>query len=135
VAQKNTKTAIRDYVITRMGTFCAVRSAEVFDLRPVWKHLRIRTPLTFQVLGRSFATHNQTQLKNVQVHLGQESTRTTADIYAVEIPDKIRPTQERLAAEIQALVGESGRAKPQRKPTEKVDATGPALAKPTSVSS
>jgi integrase len=33
MAQNNTKTGIRDYAITRIGTFCAVRSAEVFGLR------------------------------------------------------------------------------------------------------
>jgi len=43
------------------------------NLQPVGKHLGIRTPLTFQVLRRSFATHNQKQLKNVQAHLGHQS--------------------------------------------------------------
>src|SRR5215831_2242220 len=33
MAQNNTKTGIRDYAITRIGTFYAVRSAEVFGLR------------------------------------------------------------------------------------------------------
>jgi len=177
------KTGIRDYAITRIGTFCAVRSAEVFglcwecdlgkdlfikhsawegklyerhtkkakprkvavdkrtrqaleswkeicndtrpealifpsdkagvpftsrnwlerNLQPIGKSLGIRTPLTFHVLRRSFATHNQKQLKNVQVHLGHESTGTTADLYVVEIPQEVRRTQERYAAEIDAL--------------------------------
>jgi integrase len=159
---------IRDYAIARIGTFCAVRSAEVFGLRwecdlgkdlfikhsawegklyerhtkkakprrvavdnrtrlaldawkeicndtrpealmfpsektgvpftsrnwlernlqPIGRNLGIRTLLTFQVLRRSFATHNQKQLKNVQAHLGHESTGTTADLYVVEIPEE-----------------------------------------------
>jgi len=184
MAENKSKAGIRDYAITRIGTFCAVRSAEVFGLRwecdlgkdlyikhsawegklyerhtkkakprkvavdkrtrqtidnwkkicndtrpealmfpsqkpavpftsrnwlernlqPVGKNLGIRTPLTFQVLRRSFATHNQKQLKNVQAHLGHESTGTTADLYVVEIPKEVRRTQELYAAEIEALV-------------------------------
>jgi integrase len=56
------------------------------------------------VLRRSFATHNQKQLKNVQAHLGHQSTGTTADLYVVEIPKEVRRTQERYAAEIETLV-------------------------------
>lgn len=33
MANNERKTGIRDYAITRIGTFCAVRSAEVFGLR------------------------------------------------------------------------------------------------------
>jgi integrase len=171
---------LRDYAITRIGTFCAVRSAEVFglcwesdlgsdlyiknsawegklyerhtkkakprkvaidagtrevldrwkrisrdtrpgslmfpskkpgvpltsrnwlerNLQPIGKRLGIQTPLTFQVLRRSFATHNQKHLKNVQAHLGHESPVTTANLYVVEIPEEVRRTQERYAREI-----------------------------------
>ena len=213
-------TGIRDYAITRIGTFCAVRSAEVFGLRwecdlgkdlfikhsawegklyerhtkkakprkvaidkrtrqaldhwkescpdtgpealmfpseksgvpftsrnwlernlqPVGKHLGIRTPLTFQVLRRSFATHNQKQLKDVQAHLGHESTGTTADLYVVEIPDEVRRTQERYAAEIDALREPNTQPKVEREPpvrkrsAAKLDATGRKLSKSMAVS-
>jgi integrase len=60
------------------------------NLQPVGRNLGISTPLTFQVLRRSFATHNQKQLKDVQAHLGHESSGTTADLYVVEIPDEVR---------------------------------------------
>ena len=181
-AMKNdgSERGLRDYAITRIGTFCAVRSAEVFglcwecdlstdlfikhsawegklyerhtkkakprkvaidtrtrkildrwkrlcpdtrpsalmfpsekpgvpfasrnwlerNLQPVGKRLGIDTPLTFQVLRRTFATHNQRDLKNVQAHLGHESTGTTADLYVVEVPREVRHTQQRYAAEI-----------------------------------
>jgi len=33
MAENKTKAGIRDYGITRIGTFCAVRSAELFGLR------------------------------------------------------------------------------------------------------
>jgi len=49
-------------------------SISEFGYRPVGKHFGIRTPLTFKVLRRSFATHNQKRLKSVQAHLGHEST-------------------------------------------------------------
>lgn len=192
--KSTTRTGIRDYVITRIGTFCAVRSSEVFgllwecdlgdslfikhsawegrifarhtkkakprkvaidnrtrqalnrwkkicghpapgslmfpsakagvpltsrnwlkrNLQPVGRNLGIKTPLTFQVLRRSFATHNQKHLKNVQAHLGHESTGTTADLYVVEIPEEVRRTQERYAAEIDAL-GKAGKRKRRKK--------------------
>jgi integrase len=214
------KTGTRDYAMTRIGTFCAVRSAEVFglrwecdlgkdlfvkhsawegklyerhtkkakprkvavdkrtrqaldnwkencpdtnpealmfpsdkpsvpftsrnwierDLQPIGKKLGIRTPLTFQVLRRSFATHNQRQLKNVQAHLGHESTGTTADLYVVEIPAEVRRTQERYAAEIEALGRPKKSAKDRKKhlvaskKSVKLDATGRKLSKGMSVS-
>ena len=220
MANNKSKTGIRDYAITRIGTFCAVRSAEVFgllwecdlgkdlfikhsawegklyerhtkkakprkvavdkrtrqaldkwrklcdntrpealmfpsekshvpftgrnwlerNLQPVGKALGIRTPLTFQVLRRSFATHNQKQLKNVQAHLGHESTGTTADLYVVEVPKEVRRTQERYAAEIEALVrrkkaGKVAKKQPARgRPTEKLDATGRAFSNGAAVS-
>jgi len=214
------RTGIRDYAITRIGTFCAVRSAEVFGLRwecdlrkdlfikhsawegklyerhtkkakprkvaidkrtrqaldhwkerssdtrpealmfpseksgvpftsrnwlgrnlqPVGRNLGISTPLTFQVLRRSFATHNQKQLKDVQAHLGHESSGTTADLYVVEIPDEVRRTQERYAAEIDALGAPNKPPKAERKPplrkrsTAKMDATGRKLSSRMAVS-
>jgi integrase len=216
----NSKTGIRDYAITRIGTFCAVRSAEVFglcwecdlgkdvfikhsawegklyerhtkkakprkvavdkrtrqalddwkeicndtrpealmfpsdkpgipftsrnwlerNLQPIGKTLGIRTPLTFQVLRRTFATHNQKQLKNVQAHLGHQSTGTTADLYVVEIPEEVRRTQERYAAEIEALAKRKRPSKIAKKhsapstSTEKLDATGRKFLKGMSVS-
>ena len=108
------------------------------NLQPVGKNLGIRTPLTFQVLRRSFATHNQKQLKNVQAHLGHESTGTTADLYVVEVPEEVRRTQERYAGEIETLVkrnksGKAGEKHAANRPTEKLDATGRAFSKTISV--
>ena len=109
------------------------------NLQPVGKNLGIPTPLTFQVLRRSFATHNQKHLKNVQAHLGHESTGTTADLYVVEVPEEVRRTQELYAAEIDALVKGKKAGKVQKKnpvpsrPTEKLDATGRAFSKTISV--
>jgi len=48
------------------------------NLQRLAKELDIGVPLTFQVLRRSFATHNQKQLKDVQAHLSHERTSTTA---------------------------------------------------------
>jgi len=70
-------------------------SISEFGYRPVGKHFGIRTPLTFQVLRRSFATHNQKRLKSVQADLGHESTGTPADVSVVEVSEEVRRTQER----------------------------------------
>jgi integrase len=119
---------------------CTSRNWLERNLQPVGKALGIRTPLTFQVLRRSFATHNQKQLKTVQAHLGHESTGTTADLYVVEVPKEVRHTQERYAAEIEALVrrkkpGKTGKKHSARgRTSEKLDATGRAFSKSTSVS-
>ena len=109
------------------------------NLQPMGSNLGIRTPLTFQVLRRRFATHNQKQLKNVQAHLGHESTGTTADLYVVEIPEEVRRTQESYAAEIDVL-GKHKRSEKARKKhprpsrlAEKLDATGRKFSKSMSV--
>src|SRR5215470_16127008 len=110
------------------------------NLQPVGKSLGIRTPLTFQVLRRSFATHNQRQLKNVQAHLGHESTGSTADLYVVEVPDEVRRTQELYAGEIEALVKPNESLKAGKKHPSpgglagKLDATGRKSSKDMSVS-
>jgi hypothetical protein len=84
---------------------------------------------------RSFATHNQKQLKNVQAHLGHESTGATADLYVEEIPEEVRRTQERYAAEIDALreLRKSSKAEKKsavrKRSTPKLDATGCKLSK------
>jgi integrase len=92
------------------------------------------------VLRRSFATHNQKQLKNVQAHLGHQSTGTTADLYVVEIPEEVRRTQERYAAEIEAL-GKRKEIRPKQRKNpgssilaEKLDATGRKFSKRVSIS-
>lgn len=41
--------------------------------------------------------------QHVQAHLGHESTGTTADLYVVEVPEEVRRTQARYAAEIEGL--------------------------------
>ncbi|HEY7098305.1 MAG TPA: tyrosine-type recombinase/integrase, partial [Terriglobales bacterium] len=182
MANRRDALGIRDYDMTRIGTFCAIRSAELFGLRwegevgrdlliqnsawegmyerhtkkakprkvamdggtrealarwrkvcpdtrpqalmfpsqkpgvpltsrnwlrrnpqPIGKMLGIRTPLTFQVLRRTYATHNQRQLKNVQAHLGHENPLTTANLYVVEVPPEVRRTQARHAMQIDKL--------------------------------
>ncbi len=179
LAANDGEIGIRDYAMTRIGAFCAVRSAEVFglcwesylgsdlfiqnsawagklflrhtkkakprkvavdtntqaaierwkkickgtqpgalmfcakagipftsrnwlerNLHLIGKELGIKMPLTFQVLRRSFATHNQAQLKDVQAHLGHENPFSTANLYVVSIPEEVRRTQEKYAAEI-----------------------------------
>ena len=66
----------------------------------------------------------------MQAHLGHESTGTTADLYVVEIPQEVRRTQERYAAEIEALGKRKKPNKTGKKQsassllTEKLDATG-----------
>lgn len=180
MANNESKTGIRDYAITRIGTFCAVRSAEAFgllwecdlgkdlfikhsapealmfpsqkpnvpctsrnwlerNLRPVGKALGIRTPLTFQVLRRSFATHNQKHLKNVQAHLGDEHGNDRGPLCGRD-PQGSSPYPERYAAEIEGLVrrkkaGKSGKKDPARgRSSEKLDGTGRAFSKSMSVS-
>jgi hypothetical protein len=69
-------------------------------LQPVGKKLGIAVPLTFQVLRRSFATHNQSKLKDVQAHLGHENVATTANLYVQEVPAEVRRTQDTYTAAI-----------------------------------
>jgi len=189
---------IRDYAIARIGTFCAVRSAEVFRLRwesylgdrfliqdsawegklfenttkkgrrhvgidartkqiieqwkaicpdtrpealifpsesgtpfasrnwlqrnlqPIGARLKIKTPLTFQVMRRTFGTHNQQQLTHTSKHLGHGSTTTTSRFYVAEVPAEVKKMQEGYAEEIDGLEN------PRKKPSaEKLDRTGP----------
>ena len=76
----------------------------------------------------------------MQAHLGHESTGTTADLYVVEIPDEVRRTQERYAAEIDALREPNKQPKVEREPpvrkrsAAKLDATGRKLSKSMAVS-
>jgi integrase len=106
------------------------------NLQPVAMDLGIPVPVTFQVLRRSFATHNQKQLKDVQAHLGHERTSTTADLYVVEIPAEVRKTQQRFAQEIDRLAKKKEAAKRPlsvvefaqiSRPGKKLDAAGRAF--------
>lgn len=198
MAGNPTRYGIRDYAIARIGTFCAVRSAEVFGLRwdsylgdrfliqdsawegklfenttkkgrrhvgidamtkqvierwkavcpdagpealvfpseagtpfasrnwlqrnlqPIGVRLGIKTPLTFQVMRRTFGTHNQKQLTHASHHLGHRSTTTTSRFYVEEVAEEVREMQEGYAGEIDAL------ANPRKNPSAaKLDRTGP----------
>jgi integrase len=194
MAGNQTPHGIRDYVIARVGTFCAVRSAEVFglrwesylgdrflirdsawegklfenttkkgkrhvgidtntkriierwkamsldtrpealifpseagtpfasrnwlqrNLRPIGARLKIKTPLTFQVMRRTFGTHNQKQLTHTSQHLGHRSTTTTSRFYVEEVPEEVKEMQEGYAGEIDRW---------KNPPVKKLDRTGP----------
>lgn len=56
-------------------------------VQPVAEKLGITVPVTFQVLRRSFVTWNRDSLKDVQEIVGHSDIRTTANVYAQEVPD------------------------------------------------
>lgn len=56
-------------------------------VQPVAEKLGITVPVTFQVMRRSFVTWNRAFLKDVQEIVGHSDIRTTANVYAQEVPD------------------------------------------------
>jgi hypothetical protein len=89
-------------------------------LQPIGVRLKIKTPLTFQVMRRTFGTHNQKQLTHTSKHLGHRSTTTTSRFYVEEVPEEVKKMQEGYAGEIDAL------GNPRKRPSAvKLDRTGP----------
>jgi integrase len=56
-------------------------------IQPLAREIGIKSPVTFQVLRRSFATWNQKSLKAAQGVLGHSSIDVTANVYAQEVPE------------------------------------------------
>jgi hypothetical protein len=89
-------------------------------LQPIGAKLKIKTPLTFQVMRWTFGTHNQRQLTDTSKHLGHRSTTTTSRFYVEEVPEEVKKMQESYAGEIDALQN------PRKRPSAvNLDPTGP----------
>ena len=59
-------------------------------LEPLREKLKLSTPLTFQVLRRSFATRSQEHVKSLQSHLGHANVTTTLGVYVQQIDGAVR---------------------------------------------
>jgi integrase len=73
-------------------------------LRPVARRLGITTPVTFQVLRRSFATNVQQKgsAKDVQTHLRHSRIATTLEIYTQPVAASVRAMVNAYAEDILA---------------------------------
>jgi integrase len=71
-----------------------------FQIQPIARRLGILTPVTFQVLRRSFATHNKAGGKDTQGVMGHSRIETTMNVYAQDVPETERQLVEDYAKRI-----------------------------------
>jgi integrase len=72
------------------GTPMSANNVRNRVLEPLREKLKLSTPLTFQVLRRSFATRSQEHVKSLQSHLGHANVTTTLGVYVQQIDGAVR---------------------------------------------
>lgn len=89
--KKATFTSSDDLIFaSSTGTPMSANNVRNRVLEPLREKLKLETPVTFQVLRRSFATRTQEHTKSLQSHLGHANVTTTLGIYAQVIDRSVR---------------------------------------------